>query len=407
MARLLTTGFETNSILTIGLGALVDGQTVSGSPTTQTSVVRSGTYALSCDSGAGNAATQILLENLTTPALGTTVYARAYINVPAAPTTDSSVLSLAFGGHIRAQLTTALTLKLLNNSEAAVGSASATLSVNTWYRVELAQTMVAGSNDDYIELRLDGVTVASSTTANQGAASGTLQVTCGWNSTTPGANKIVYTDDVAINDSTGGNETSWPGDARVALLLPISDNARATLWTGGAGGTTNLFDAVNNTPPAGTATETDSTQIEHAGGAAGSTDAYDANMTSYLTAGISGSDTINCVQLLAWHGEDISTGAKLLDFSVVSNPAIASSGNVTAGDSTPSALGTFPTEWGLHRGTVSYVPSVTVGTSPVMRAMRPETATRVASVCFMGMIVDYTPHRAPPFSKRHRNYIIR
>lgn len=392
MARLLTTGFETNSVLSLAIGSQQDGSIVAGTPTTQTSVVRSGTYALSCDSGAGNAATQVVLENVTTVALGTTIYARAYIRVPAYPSTASSVMNLNWSGTSRVRMATNGALQLLNNAGTQVGSDSAVLAVDTWYMVEQAMMIQAGSGDDYIELRLNGVTVASTTTATQGTGTGTLQFTCGWNGTTPGANKVIYYDDVAVNDSTGGSQSSWPGEGKVVMLLPISDNARASLWTGGTGGTTNLFDAVNNTPPVGTATESDTTQIEHAGGAAGSTDAYDANMTAYSTAGIGVFDTINVIQLVAWHGEDIATGAKLLAFSVVSNPEIASSGNVTAGDATPAALGTYPTEWGFHRGTATYAPAgIAVNTSPVMRALRPETASRVASVCFMGMIVDYTP----------------
>jgi hypothetical protein len=33
-----------------------------------------------------------------------------------------------------------------------------------------------------------------------------------------------------------------------------------------------------------------------------------------------------------------------------------------------------------------------------MRVLRPETASRVASVCFMGMYVAWTPYVAPPVS---------
>jgi hypothetical protein len=408
MARLLTNGFEGNGLISLSIGSQFDGTINNATPTIGTSIVRSGTYALVCDSGAGNTVPQTLHENVTTTAAGTTFYARAYVRLSAAPGTTSSIITFGGTDFLRVQLGTDFTLRLLNKAGTQVGSSSSALSADTWYRVEVGIMSAAGSNDDYLELRLDGVTVASTTTANQGTGGGTLQLILGWQVAPPGANKIVYFDDVAVNDSSGGSQNSWPGDAGVVLLKPISDNARATLWTGGTGGTTNLFDAVNNTPPAGTASESNTTQIEHAGGAAGSTDAYDANMTTYETVGIGPSDTINVIQLLAWHGEDVATGAKLLAFSVVSNPAIASSGNVTAGDTTPDALGTWPTEWGFHRGTHTYGSSVTVGTSPVMRALRPETASRVASVCFMGMYVDYTPRRSPPFrSKMIHNALVR
>ena len=107
------------------------------------------------------------------------------------------------------------------------------------------------------------------------------------------------------------------------------------------------------------------------------------------------SATVNLVQLVAAHGEDVSTGAKLLAFSLVSNPGVVTSGNVTVGDASPAALGTYPTEWGIHRGTVMYTPQVGISAAPIMRALRPETASRVASCCAMFILVDYTPAAAP------------
>src|SRR5213079_3376565 len=71
----------------------------------------------------------------------------------------------------------------------------------------------------------------------------------GW-ITNPGASKVLNIDDVAINDISGTTQTSWPGEGNIVLLKPTSDNQIGS-WTGGAGGTTNLWDAVNNTPPVG------------------------------------------------------------------------------------------------------------------------------------------------------------
>jgi len=204
----------------------------------------------------------------------------------------------------------------------------------------------------------------------------------------------IFIDDLIVDDA------NFLAPSKVALLLPISDNARATLWTGGTGGTTNLYDAVNNTPPIGSATESNTTQIEHAGSAAGSTDAYDANMTTYTTAGVGASDTLLALQgIVAW-GEDISTGTKLLSYGGISNPAWTgeSSIDVSTGHGS-GAVGTYATGadyWNERRSAIAASPSVTLGTSPVMRVLRPETASRVASVCFMGMYVAWTPYVAPP-----------
>jgi hypothetical protein len=300
------------------------------------------------------------------------------VNVASLPSVDRIFASALSAGVIHAKLTTTGAIAVYLNTTL-VGTSTTVLSTGTWYWIGLRQ--VTGTSVAFLQINgVDEVTGTATVTATVARV--------GFSNSEASA-VDAYFDDIIIDDAT------FLAPSKVALLVPISDNARATLWTGGVGGTTSLFDAVNNTPPIGTATETDLTQIEHAGGAAGTTDAYDANMTTYSTAGINSGDTVLAVQLFAAHGEDIATGAKLLAFSVVSNPAIASSGNVTAGDATPTALGTYPTEWGITYGTLTTSPSVTLGTSPVMRSLRPETASRVASVCFMGMNVAWTPAAVP------------
>lgn len=165
------------------------------------------------------------------------------------------------------------------------GSASVVaLDDNTsWYRVELYTLQSASAGQDLAELRLDGVTVAT--------WQGTLTETIGPNEfhtgwvTTPGAtSKTIYVDDVALNYDSGSDQSSWPGPGNVVMLLPESDSQVGS-WTAGAGGTSSLFDAVNNTPPIGTATETNLTQIESADSSGNNaTDEYRPNLTNWYAA---------------------------------------------------------------------------------------------------------------------------
>lgn len=385
MARIWTAGAESADLNQNGIERVASFGAAAS--TIVSAAARSGLLGWRCASGAGNA-TSFISSNVGQSGV---IYARAYLRFTDLPA--STVIVMRFGTgtatfYYSARLTSLGKLQLFEDTGGTqVGSDSAaTIVTGQWYRIEMFHSSYLNTPDS-VELRLDGVTVASQTAEVQSTAPVAFQV--GWIDA-PGANKTLDIDDMCMNDDSGADQNTWPGDGNVVLLLPTSDNARAALWTGGAGGTTNLFDAVDNTPPVGTATETNTTQIEHAGGAAGSTDAYDANMTTYTAAGVGATDTITLVQLIAVHGEDIATGTKLLAFSIVSNPAVASSGNVTAGNDA-GALGTYPTNWTIHRGTVSYAPTVTKGTAPVMRALRPETATRVASVCFMGILVEYVP----------------
>jgi hypothetical protein len=187
--------------------------------------------------------------------------------------------------------------------------------------------------------------------------------------------------------------------------LPISDNARDAKWTSNAGTTTTNFDGVNNTPPVGIAVNTtpDFAYEKHAGTAAGTTDHYDANMTTYTTAGVVATDRITLVQGMLSTGEEIITGSKLLSFECLSNPVISSTGSFDVAP-VSGAQGTWPTNWAGKWGPATYNPTPTLGTSPVMRVIRPETATRVASVDFMGLYVEYVNagKAPPPFQNRWR-----
>lgn len=388
-------GAEANEAVSQQLEAM---SSVSGTVAIDTATVHGGARSFKCSTAGVSVAATIATQTAVAAAAPSTIYLRAYVNFATFP--DSTIdivqvdnsraaLRVTSGGVVQLWTGTGAT-----QGQGQVGSNGPTLNLNQWYCFEIAMGIAAGSNDT-LEGRVDGVSFAaagslniSDTQANSNATIGFVQA--------PGTSKTMYVDDVAVNDSSGSAQNSWCGPGKQVLLIPISDNARDTLWTGGAGGTSNLFDAVNNLPPTGTASETDSTQIEHAGGAAGSTDRYDANLTTYLTAGMRAGDKFLVGRGVIVTGEDIGTGDKLLSFEGLSNPVIASTGSFnvfTAGAS--NALGTYPSNWKFTYTGYVYNQVVTLGTSPVLRVVRPETASRVASVCFMGLFVEYE-EGAPP-----------
>lgn len=361
-----------------------------------TSVHRTGAASWKANSGVGNSISDggILFTWLAS----TTYYLRAYeqfSNLPSA--SFARVLRFGTDGNgISARLTSGGKLQLWNEvANTQIGSDSAvTLSADstTWYRIELKATFNASTQISDAELRLDGSTVAS--TSGLTLASTGATANHGWISA-PGASCVMHVDDVALNNSAGANNNSWCGDGKVVLLLPISDNARGTGWVGGAGGTTNLFNAVDNTPPVGVAdTGTDTSQIRNATSAANSN--MDFNLTSYTTAGICASDTINAVIPWVCTAAPVTTSAKQGTVGVVSNPAITNialgAGGTTGAFWAGAAAANYITQgWKWSPGTLTEAPSVTLGTSPVMRITQVTASTRIADVCFMGMYVDYTP----------------
>lgn len=358
-------------------------------PVRDVTTPRSGAAAWKCDSAAGNT-TSFITANFSA-AVNTSFFLRVYMNFSQLPGGTIKVVSYESTA-ISARLTSAGKLQLWNDSAGTqIGSDSAaTVATGSYYRIELKIQTAAGTTQiAACELQLDGVSVASTTGL---AISAPTSINIGWQAA-PGASKVCFVDDVALNDSTGAAQTSWPGDGKIVLCVPVSDNARTTGWVTGAGGTTSLWDAVNNTPPVGVAdTGTATSQIRDATSEASAS--YDANLTTYTAAGVGASDTVNVVIPMVATGAPVTTGSKQGLIGMASNPAIttvALSATGTAGAFWAGAgAGTYPTGWKWSFGTTTYAPSVTLGTSPVARITQVTASTRIADVCALMMYVDYT-----------------
>jgi hypothetical protein len=308
--------------------------------------------------------------------------------------------------------------KLVRNGSDHATNLGATRNQDQWYRVELKFTTDGSTNIDGWELRIDGTSVGSGslsspdgglstafyahfTTSSEflhfylsslfGSAAYFMRVYWYYD----GAS--TWLDDFAVNQNDGSDQNSWPGEGKVVLLLPISDN-QVGEWRGGAGGSSNLWEAINNIPPVGTATETDTSQIESDATdstADGPTETYKANMATYTSAGIGAGDTIKVLYPVLCHGEDSATGTKNGSLQILSNPTASAATTFLYGRD-QGALGTWPTGW--HWVTPSsdteppiYAPSVTLGTSPVLEIASTSATSAQGAVCFAGIYVDYAP----------------
>lgn len=394
MARLSTGGFE----IDVAHASPDATGPPTGTVTLNTTTKRSGNSSGKYDSTGANAAafTGIRRADLSVAPLiaSQTAFIRAYMNFANAPGSTTRVMK-ARGGASSAQgvsvrLTSGGKLQLWNDvAGTQIGSDSATTLVmdgTVWYRIELKSVADASNNTTDCELQLDGVSVASiSATSISGVSAGPI---FGW-LTAPGANKVLYIDDIAVNDSTGAANNTWPGAGKVVLLAAISDNARVG-WTNAAGGTTNLFDDVDNIPPVGVASpSTQPAQIKR--NAANTTDTYDANLTTYTTAGLASGDTLNAIHIFFNIGYSFAAVASE-GLQMLSNPVIAEFTTSTDG----SAAGSYNSHWTWggkavdYSGTVSS--NVTVDTSPVLRVRKNTSSSSRQQFCdFMGAYVDYTP----------------
>jgi hypothetical protein len=319
---------------------------------------------------------------------GVTYFFRLYVNTTTIPTTSCPILTVSAGAFDCRFLVTTGTVQLF---QASVGQGSPSVAAITdglWHRIELKMVATATTTWTAAELLLDGGSV--------GTWSGSVARTNSWNfgfNSTGGTGCTINIDDVALNDSTGTVNNNYPGDGAVVLLKPTADSAVGTGWVTGAGGSTSLFAAVDNTPPVGVAdTGTATSQIRNATSNATS---YDATMTTYTAAGAGAGATVNAVLPVIATAAPVTTSAKQGTVGVVSNPAIT---NVALGATGTAgafwsglAGGTYGAGWKWSNGTMAEAPSVTLGTAPVMRVTNSTASTRIADVCAMFMYVDYTP----------------
>jgi hypothetical protein len=205
----------------------------------------------------------------------------------------------------------------------------------------------------------------------------------------------IFFDDIIADD------TGFLASSKVDTALPISDNT-VTGVTDNNGVTTNIWDAVDNTPPAGVASANEAANPKTGMHFTASvTCNYLANLETYTTLGVGASDAVLAVQSIVRTGEDIVTGTKnLQNVGALTNPTVAGA-SVTAGNDT-GAHGAETGFWVTTYGTLTTSPSVTVGSSATIRTSR-ISESRLACVDFMGMLVAWTPAAAAAENPTYNN----
>ncbi|TAK89395.1 MAG: hypothetical protein EPO06_12090 [Burkholderiaceae bacterium] len=250
MARLVTCGFELNST-----GSGVE-YTTNSSATIQTSIVRSGKYALRNNTSSGT--TQVRI-NLTTSDQGRSGFARLYLYIASLPSVNTDIIrwiNQSGTTVARMRLNTDGTLNLINTTGSTVSTASSALSTATWYRVEMQNNASAATG--VLTGLLDGVQFGSGNNSIQGQWA---RVDVGVRTT---CTADLYMDDIAVNDSTGGSQNTWPGAGSIVHCHPNAAGD-STQWTigGSSAAGTNFGSVSEETPDDGVTLVKDGT-LNHA-----------------------------------------------------------------------------------------------------------------------------------------------
>lgn len=378
MARLWSCGFELQTVGSGGVG--VEWDTTTGSPSINTTTVRSGAASLRCNP---TAATSFIQHAIQASDVATRVYLRAYVRIATLPSAKTMILSWTdgtpFGYGIVLQTNGKLTIEGTNGTLFTSQSAL-TLSTGQWYRIELDMD----DNNDIATAYVDGTQVLQLTGAD--VFGGHLarfgpQFSC----TTD-----IYLDDLAVNDTSGSTQTALPGAGSIVHLRPnaAGDNNGFATATGGTAGTANNYTRVSETTPDDTTSYNNTT-------ATGTTTIDDFNVTDASSSGIGSSDTITLVQVGQRAGSSATTTA-----SIVTRIKAAASGTVAESASIPVNTTTFNTHATtipkLYKLTAYVKPSSTAWTRSDLDSMQIGYRSNVSQstqrrVTTIWALVEYVP----------------
>lgn len=340
-----------------------------GTASFSTTQARTGTYSLRINPASGASGYWASIENGD--------YASFGLFIATMPSVSRMIVGNDSIGNIRLNSTGTLTVRTATTD--IVTSATA-LTTGAWYWVSFRA--ITGTTVEW--LQINEVSEGGTATATVGGTGNTIG--CGG---TEASAIDIYLDDCILVDT-------FLTSSKVTYGFPTTETTDATWRLGDGTAFGNGWAAIDNVPPAGvaSASETATTNIESASSTGTAT--YVGKPASYTSLGIGASDTILGVRASIMEGEDINTGAKTGTIEISANP-VTSSTAFTFGEAGGGAHGAAVGGlwWSAH-SPWSLNPSVTLGTVPQIKVVKTDTTTRVACVDQMFLKIVWTPAVAAP-----------
>ncbi len=376
MARLWSSGAESQSVTA---NVEFTSATSSGA-TIDTSTFRSGAASLLTNNNSEEG-----FFRFTASDTAACYYFRAYFRITDLPAALAIMIRLrtaAGGALVSVRANSDGTLELWNDEDTAqVDVDSTALSLNTWYRLELKLDATTLSSTS-VEAKIDGTTFASGTIA---LATGVSLFGCG----VIASSFIANIDDLAINDTSGSFENSWPGEGEIIHLRPSAagDNADWDV-------TSAVYTSIDEVTPNDATDFIDSTTDE---------DISDFNIDD-TPAALESDDTINCVQV-GWRFNDSTS---IADFAVVLRIKSDTGGTVEE-----SAAQTIPdSTWKTNKIAVPYNYHLTLydlpgasttawtkadlDTAQIGVRVNTDGGVGATQTSTLWLLVDHKPGEAPP-----------
>jgi hypothetical protein len=382
VARLWSSGFELQS----ALGGVEFDSSTGTAPTISTTTVRSGAASLRLHP---SAATSYIVHRYAANAIRNNFY-RFCFNFASFPTADATIFSVWDGSSgfpsIKYVSATGV-LQCQDGTPSNIGSASAALSLNTWYRVDMQYNDTTG---DIVNAFLNGAQFCTGATGGNISGNGQLRVGLITSTTAD-----MFIDDVAANDDTGSFQTSYPGEGHIVHLQPnaAGDNNGWATAVGGTAGAVNNFTRVSEITP-------DALTSYNATALSGTTTQDDFNVTDTATAGIASGSTITLVGVGARVGSSATTAA-----SIVTRLKSQASGTTSESASISVAVNGFntggvivagnPQPWAnivAYQNTQSAIAWTTSTVDTIQIGYRTDVSqTTTRRVTTMWALVEYVP----------------
>lgn len=214
--------------------ALMEVDTITGSPSISTTIKRSGNAAWRFN--ASGSATYFQHQY---SASGTDAFLSAWFYFASFPGSNAIIFRLWDGAAgQRIEISSTGVLEFFNGAGTSLGTTSA-LSTGVWYNIQIAGTDSPGLQ----EARLNGSVIGTSGTGFSGA-----YIRLGVQSA---VTMDMYVDDIIVNDDLNGIQDTYPSiDARIIHLKPNGAGDSNTWYhdSGGAGDANNYTECYETTP---------------------------------------------------------------------------------------------------------------------------------------------------------------
>lgn len=248
MARLFSSGFELNSLTAAMEWDAAVGVTISST------TVRSGVYSGRVSSLVSGTNQRFRNQFKASQNSGP-FYIRFYLNVATLPSAENRIFALSNsttnGTGVAAYITLDNTGALrLYDSSGVIGSPSPVLSTATWYRIEMLFDATPANGSKIVRARINGTEFAASTTETIANGINNMYLGGNLNSEAQTTGDWFF-DDIALNDTTGSFQTTYPGRGKIIHLKPnaAGDSNTFAVQVGGTAGAANNFTRVNEVPP--------------------------------------------------------------------------------------------------------------------------------------------------------------